>query len=261
MNTFDDLFSLGSVGHDTMFCLWNLTDDIIREGIKSIRSSRLIFNGSSLCKNNLPVCSSFSSSSPYSFPTSIHDNCQVLTSKSDYNSILSPSLSSLSSSNNLTVSTNYQPDPVISKTDLMPNNNNNNNDPMILHDNCNNINIGTGGDRVSSKKKSSLTKYFNIGHSSTVDNTNSSTDPISNGTAIGILDRSKGFLTLSRFRNWPSNVRNRRSTLNDKSNDLTSSNTFGGPNLISGNQVELLGSPRSSSSVLHKWLNGMNENR
>ncbi|TNN10630.1 WD repeat-containing protein isoform 1 [Schistosoma japonicum] len=32
-------YRLGSVGHDTMLCLWDLTDDIIRQGVQFIRSS------------------------------------------------------------------------------------------------------------------------------------------------------------------------------------------------------------------------------
>nr|CAH8842598.1 unnamed protein product [Trichobilharzia regenti] len=37
----DDLrtYRLGSVGHDTMLCLWDLTDDIIRQGVEFLRSS------------------------------------------------------------------------------------------------------------------------------------------------------------------------------------------------------------------------------
>ncbi|KAK4469436.1 hypothetical protein MN116_006989 [Schistosoma mekongi] len=32
-------YRLGSVGHDTMLCLWDLTDDIIRQGVQFIRSA------------------------------------------------------------------------------------------------------------------------------------------------------------------------------------------------------------------------------
>lgn len=44
-------YRIGSVGQDTMFCLWDLTEDIVRQGVLFIRESAMSLESHSSCKN------------------------------------------------------------------------------------------------------------------------------------------------------------------------------------------------------------------
>ena len=55
-------YRFGSIGHDTMLCLWDLTEDVIKHPVGRLRTSVIVSNSNSNFMNTVPRCSQKSTS-------------------------------------------------------------------------------------------------------------------------------------------------------------------------------------------------------
>ena len=55
-------YRFGSIGHDTMLCLWDLTEDVIKHPVGRLRTSVLVSNTNSNFMNTVPRCTQKSNS-------------------------------------------------------------------------------------------------------------------------------------------------------------------------------------------------------